>query len=429
MMRTFVGLLALGLVTAGSVGGAEELGGGVTMHGFISQGYVKTTENELFFAQTTKGTFAVTEAALSFTTEPVSRLRIGAQLYAQDLGSLGNHKVIVDWAVGDYRARDWFGVRGGKLKFPLGLYGTLRDADIARPEIYQPEAIYSELLKDLVRSFDGAALYGTVPAGGAGYFDYEAFGGTVDANESAAAQRLAQSGLPGFTSALTAAGLRQARATATPRDASMKHMYGGSLEYRPPVEGLRLKFSGWAHDSRLTSRTEVTGFLGQLPATFLLDVDNKIKHDYWVVASAEYQRGGLRVSAEHAWQKFSTNTTVSGLPTGPRPPTISVSRPVGWYVQVAQRVDERLQLSAYYSRYYTDRDDKDGSNLVASGSQPFQRWDKDFAFTARLDLASHFLVKAEFHAVDGGARLGTTENPQGLTQKWKVLAAKGTVHF
>ena len=152
-MRTYVGLLAVALVAAGSAASAGDLGG-VTVHGFLSAGYVKTTENELYFARTTQGSFEFADAALTFSSEPIPRLRIGAQLFAQDLGSQGNHRVIVDWAVGDYRVRDWFGVRGGKLKFPLGLYGTLRDADIARPEIFQPEAVYSDLLKDLVRSFE-----------------------------------------------------------------------------------------------------------------------------------------------------------------------------------------------------------------------------------------------------------------------------------
>lgn len=426
MMRTFVGLLALTLVTTAGAASAEELGG-VTLHGFISGGYVKTTDNELYFARTTDGTFEFTDAALSFSSEPTPRLRIGAQLFAQDLGSQGNHRVIIDWAVGDYRVRDWFGVRGGKLKFPLGLYGTLRDADIGRPEIFQPEAIYSDLLKDLVRSFDGAAVYGSVRAGDAGYLDYEVFGGAVDADESAVAQRLSQNGLPTFTSALTAAGLRQARGSAEPVDATMKHMYGGALEYRPPVQGLRLRFSGWTHESTLASRATVTGFLGPLPATFVLDTNTDISHDYWVVASAEYQRGGLRVNAEQAWQKLTTVTTVTGLPTGTTPPSTSVTHPVGWYVQVAQRFAEKLQVSAYYSRYYEDSDD--GSDLVRGGAEDFERWDKDLALTARVDLASHFLFKVEFHAIDGAARLGVIENPQGLTQKWNLFAVKGTVHF
>jgi hypothetical protein len=425
MMRTFVGLVAAAVVVTGSAS-AEELGG-VTLHGFISGGYVRTTENQLYFARTTEGTFEFNDAALSFSSEPVPRLRIGAQLYAQDLGSQGNHRVLIDWAVGDYRVQDWLGVRGGKLKIPLGLYGTLRDADIGRPEIFQPEAVYSDLLKDLVRAFDGAAVYGSVKAGDAGYLDYEVFGGAVDADETAVTKRLSQNGLATFTSALGAAGLRQARGSAEPLDASMKYMYGGALEYRPPVQGLRLRFSGWTHESELASRSTITGFLGPLPATFLIDTHTDISHDYWVVASAEYERGGLRVSAEHSWQKLTTATIVTGLPTGPMPETISVTNPAGWYVQVAQRFGDKLQLSGYYSRYYED--DDDSADLVRGGSHDFERWDKDLALTARVDLGGHFLVKGEFHWIDGAARLSATENPQGLTQKWKLFAVKGTVHF
>ncbi|HET9314206.1 MAG TPA: hypothetical protein VFQ51_01405 [Vicinamibacteria bacterium] len=426
MMRIFVGLLAVTVVAAGGAAGAQELGG-VTLHGFLSAGYVRTTENDLYFARTTEGTFEFNDAALSFSTEPIARLRIGAQLYAQDLGSYGNHRVIIDWAVGDYRVRDWFGVRAGKLKFPLGLYGTMRDADIGRPEIFQPEAVYSDLLKDLVRSFDGAAVYGSVEAGGAGYLDYEAFGGAVDADETAVAQRLARNSLPTFTSALTAAGLRQARGSAEPVDATMKHMYGGALEYRPPVRGLRLRFSGWTHESRLDSRAAVTGFLGPLPATFVLDTHTDITHDYWLFASAEYQRGGLRVSAEQAWQKLSTVSTVTGLPTGPMSPSVSVTHPSGWYVQVAQRLNDKVQLSAYYSRYFEDSDD--GTDIVRGNAEAFDRWDKDLAFTARLDLGGHFLLKAEFHAIDGTNRLSAVENPQGLVQDWNMFALRGTFHF
>jgi hypothetical protein len=430
-MRTSVRtLLLLGAVAGAAVpAGAEELAG-LTWHGFLSQGYVKTTDNNLYFAHTTRGTFEITEAALSFSTEPVSRLRIGAQLFAQDLGSEGNHRVIVDWAVGDYRVRDWFGVRGGKLKMPLGLYGTLRDADLGRPEIFQPESIYSDLLKNLVRSFDGVAVYGSVPLGSAGYFDYEAFGGNVDAGEkSTAAQRLADGAATAIAQGLAAGGLQRVRVSSEQVAGTMKHMYGGALEYRPPVQGLRLRFSGWKHDSELDSRTTVSGFLGPLPATFVIDVNSDVAHEAWVVASAEYQRGGLRVSAEHSWERIRTTVALDGLPTGPVAGTPTFSRPAGWYVQVAQRVGERLQLSAYHSRRYNEREDKEGLRLVAAGGEAFERWDKDFAGSARLDLANHFLLKAEVHRIDGAARVAATENPQGLTQTWYLLVAKGTVHF
>jgi hypothetical protein len=417
-------LLLSGAVAAAAVpAGAEEIAG-LTMHGFISQGYVRTSDNELYFGHTTDGNFEFNEAALSFSTQPTEKLRIGAQLYAQDLGSLGNHRVIVDWAVGDYRLDDRFGIRGGKLKLPLGLYGTLRDADLGRPEIFQPESIYSDNLKDLVRAFNGASIYGSVPLGGAGYLDYEAFGGTISIDETAVGKRIASGPVQAFSDALTRQGLRQARSNADPLDATMLHIYGGALEYRPPVEGLRLRVSGWQHKTTLDSRTTITGYLGSLPATFLLDTHFELKHEPWIVASAEYQRGGLRVSAERSWESLSVASTTTGLPTGAVTAPVNETKPGGWYVQVAQRVDERLQLSAYYSRFYSNRDIED-----RSGPTAFTGWDKDFAVSGRLDLANHFLLKAEFHRIDGGWRASAIDNPQGVTQKWNLFAAKGTVHF
>lgn len=421
MRRSFRSLALL--LLAATPAGAEEIAG-LTMHGFISQGYVRTSKNQLYFGHSTDGNFEVNEAALSFSTEPVSRLRIGAQLFAQDIGSFGNHRVIVDWAVGDYRFNDWVGVRGGKLKLPLGLYGTLRDADLGRPEIYQPQAVYSEDLKDLVRAFNGASVYGTVPVGAAGYLDYEVFGGAVSTDEAVISQRIASIPVSAFAAGLASSGLRQVRATAEPRDGTMRHMYGGALEYRPPVEGLRLRFSGWTHDSELESRTTVTGFFGAAPATFLLDSHFDVKHEPWVIASAEYQRGGLRISAEKAWQSLFVQVTTTGLPTGTVVAPAAETKPGGWYVQAAQRVGDRLQISAYYSRYFGNREIED-----RSGPTAYTGWDKDFAATARLDLAGHFLLKAEFHRIDGGSRVAAYDNPQGVARKWNLFAAKGTVHF
>jgi hypothetical protein len=424
-MRTSVRtLLLLGAVAGAALSARAEEIAGLTMHGFISQGYIRTSDNQLYFGHTTDGNFEFNEAALSFSTQPLEKLRIGAQLYAQDLGSLGNHRVIVDWAVGDYRVNDAFGVRAGKLKLPLGLYGTLRDADLGRPEILQPESIYSDNLKDLVRAFNGAAIYGTFELGGAGYLDYEAFGGAVSTQGTAVAKRIANGPVAAFATALGASGLRQVRATADPLDLTMNHMYGGALEYRPPVQGLRLRFSGWQHDSALDSRTTITGFLGPAPATFFLDSHFDLNHEPWVIASVEYQRGGLRISAERSWESLSVASTTTGLPTGSVTAPVSETKPGGWYVQVAQRVDERLQLSAYYSRFYGNRDIEDRSAPTA-----FTGWDKDFAVSGRLDLANHFLLKAEFHRIDGGWRASAIDNTQGVTQKWNLFAAKGTVHF
>src|SRR5262245_12170929 len=114
----------------------------LTLHGFASQGYLRSSDNNYASLNTEEGTFAITEGALNVTAQPLPGLRVGAQFFARDFGPQGNHRVVLDWALGDYRVADWFGVRAGKVKQPLGLYNTLVDADMARAEILQPAGAY-----------------------------------------------------------------------------------------------------------------------------------------------------------------------------------------------------------------------------------------------------------------------------------------------
>src|SRR5690242_3212974 len=55
----------------------------VAVHGFVSQGAFKSTGNN-YLGHSKRGSLEFTEAAVNFFTEPVDRLRIGAQLFARD---------------------------------------------------------------------------------------------------------------------------------------------------------------------------------------------------------------------------------------------------------------------------------------------------------------------------------------------------------
>jgi hypothetical protein len=197
-------------------------------------GLHQDTKNELYFGHTTDGNFEINEAALSFSTEP-SRAAHRRQLFAQDLGSLGNHRVIVDWAVGDYRSDDWLRRRGRQAQAAAR---PLRHAARRRPRPsgdLQPEAIYSDNLKDLVRAFNGASVYGTSSwAAPATWTTRRSAAPSAPTNRGRQAHREHPGGR--LRRGLAASGLRQVRATAEPIDGTMRHMYGGALEYRPPVE-------------------------------------------------------------------------------------------------------------------------------------------------------------------------------------------------
>src|SRR3569833_2178295 len=96
------------------------------IHGFVSQGYIKTTkENHYPVGNSGEGSYNFNDFGINFARRVAPRLRGGLQLFAQDRGYFGNDKITVDWAYGDYRHKDWLGVRVGLVLFSFGFFFVL----------------------------------------------------------------------------------------------------------------------------------------------------------------------------------------------------------------------------------------------------------------------------------------------------------------
>jgi hypothetical protein len=137
-------------VTAGPVS-AEQ---GVAIHGFVSQGYMKSSDNN-FQTDTDNGSFEFNEMGLNFVYDTGENVKVGAQLFARDLGEIGNDTVGVSWAFGDYKWRDWLGVRAGIMKLSTGLYSETRDVDSLRTSILLPQSVYNEWFRDVGQGAKG----------------------------------------------------------------------------------------------------------------------------------------------------------------------------------------------------------------------------------------------------------------------------------
>jgi hypothetical protein len=400
----------------------------VAIHGFVSQGYLETSANRLGGATTDEGTFAFTEEALNVTWQPSSKLRVGAQVFARDFGNQGNHAATFDWAVGDYRWRDALGIRAGRLKLPLGLYTTVVDADAARPEILQPDAVYSVSSRDVTVTFDGVQVYGLLDLGPGGDLEYEAWAGTADLEGSAALTRLLREGSGAIAAALPLTGTDfQVGAIEAP-----SRLYGGAVEWRPPLSGLRLRTGVNAGAVDLSTTTLFAGYAGPAPLSFLARTKAEIDQNYFWVTSAEYQRGGLRVTAEYARQSFDIATTITGLPFPGPVTSFEENRPDGYYAQVAYRPIPKLQTSAYYSAIFVDRSDREGARQALRGLPEHRGYQKNLAVTARIDVTSNWLVKAEFHDVNGTSGVNSADQPEGvagLQKDWRIFLAKTTFYF
>jgi len=426
--RVLLAGAALALVASPPLARAQELGG-VTFRGFASQGYMKSSDNRYLSVRTDEGSFAFTEVGLNLSVEPAAKLRVASQLLARDLGVQGNTQVVLDWGLGDYRIEDWFGVRAGRIKAPIGLYNTLTDADVARPEILQPGGFYAAERRDVTNAVDGGGVYGTVALGGAGYLAYEALFGTLQLDETYLLTRLVREGSATLVRPLTAAGFSQLDYGVSEVTGSAKWTYTTFVEWRPPLAGLRFAFSAGGVDIDFSGLTTFTGFRAGSPAALgVRSTFHRTTETPQSVISGEYSRGGLRLSAEHSWNKNATSVHLQGLPF-PVPDRVIVASPQTTYGQVAYRFNDHLQLSGYYAAYYPDAEDKDGSRFVAQGQPAHAAWSKDFAVTARVDINPHWLIKGEIHDFDGTANLSAVENPDGTEEDWTLVLLKVTFHF
>src|ERR1700730_1555762 len=91
----------------------------VQIHSFGSQGFAYSNQNNYLTMKTSDGSFAMTDGGVNVSMRVSDRFRVGAQVYTSNVGELNKWHPQLDWAFADYKFKDWFGVRGGKVKTAL----------------------------------------------------------------------------------------------------------------------------------------------------------------------------------------------------------------------------------------------------------------------------------------------------------------------
>src|SRR5581483_3862330 len=134
----------------------------IQVHGFASQGFALSDQNNFLTMQTSKGSFAFTDGGLNVSTSLTDKFRVGAQGYVRNIGQLGGGRFSVDWALGDYKFKDWFGVRAGKVKTALGLFNDTQDAESLHTWAMLPQSIYPLDLRISLIAHTGGDVYGQI---------------------------------------------------------------------------------------------------------------------------------------------------------------------------------------------------------------------------------------------------------------------------
>src|SRR5688572_7142863 len=240
----------------------------VETHGFVSQGFILSTKNE-YLAKSKHGSVEFSEVGINFSRSLTDTLRVGLQLFAHDLGPIGNYRPEFDWYSLDYRPWDFFGVRIGRNKIPFGLFNELNDVDVARVPILLPQSIYQVDHREFLFAETGAELYGDVRLGAAGALEYRAYGGTLSGPPPLPPP-------PGIAVS----------------DVGIPYVYGGRALWSTPLEGLLAGVSGQAlrldakYDFDPTLRAVLEG-AGLLPPGLTYPTPVKFRVRRWV-ASLQY---------------------------------------------------------------------------------------------------------------------------------------------
>jgi hypothetical protein len=373
---------------------------GVEIHLFVSQGYMKTSStNNWVIPDSGKGSFEFNEFGVNLSKQLSPKMRVAFQLFAQDRGDIGNDKVTIDYAYGDYRFSDAFGVRLGKIKRPYGLYGETRDTDSLRTYILLPQVLYNERNRDTSIAQSGVGFYGTLRTKAAGSFAYQLQYGALPLDLDSGPVVDTELSYPVQVTGITA-----------------DPAFAGSLEWNTPLPGLRI--GATVSDLSVTYQTVTTPaalYSFKMPAgtPFPISLENFTV----VIYSAEYTWRNLVVAGECVRTRGHIKLPFMNVPAVEE----------GWWAGGSYRINDLFEVGGYYSPHYRDPNDHGGSTYKQQRlSAPWEMWRKDLAMTLRIDPVKHFIVKFEGHKMDGTHR---TFKSADNKQNWYAFLAKATFSF
>ena len=382
----------------------------IDFHGFASQGALFSSGYD-YLGQTKDGSVKFTELGLNASFNPFPRTRITVQGFDYSVGNVGQYNVLLDYALIEYTATDWLGIRGGRVRRPGGLYNHIQDVDLARTAVLLPQGIYDARWRDFSGTIDGGELFGNINAAKAGSFSYEAYAGFVNMRDNGGVARTLQNSL--YTQNLASAPY----ANTTYQGIDQSVIAGGQLWWNTPVDGLKFGGSGGAlKDFGYNFLTTGVVPVGMPPTLFPFSVSTHSVGDIpFAQFSGEYLWKNWTFQAEYYTYHVGSRTYQNGVYSGD-----SISDVDSWYVNAAYKVNKWLQTGLYYTEYYGDTHHRGNS----------RNYQKDTALSFRFDIKDWWIVKLEGHYIHGTALLqDDRNNPVQNNNAWFMLAAKTTFSF
>jgi hypothetical protein len=384
----------------------------INWHGFISQSFVATDENE-FLGSSSDGSFKANEAALNASWRANQSLQLSIQGIYKQIGNTKPKGTRLDYAIIDWRAVDTFshgaGVRIGRLKNPYGFFNETRDVAATNTSILLPESIYIDYLSQLFHTSDSLGIYGHSET------DEGTFSATI------------QYGRPILN-----------------EDITSTLVGGNETDGDIANERIGLAKIGYEHGSGLW-RTALSyiRFDGEYApaqgdAFYLQKGDISIQQ---ALLSFEFNWNRWQVITEIQRRNTELNDVFSFSPN-------IYEKSLGYYLQLGFNVSPEWKVYARRDEVFRDKEDKHGRDYAAglqqlnaffgANSLPY-RFDNQFHSTFAKDTTVGFRYSPSFewsfamevHFIDGTFWLPNLENPDLANQQryWNMFLAQVAYRF
>ncbi len=356
----------------------------VQIHGFLSQGFLHSSDNDFFGHSDDNISVDFRELGLNASWRVVPQLQLALQVVWRNAGQTDNSDLRIDYGIVDYSffssESTLLGIKAGRVPTPIGLYNDTRDVASTRPSILLPQSIYFDRNRNVALSADGGYLYGERRT------DYGDFFFTIGV------------GLP-----------------RTDEDPSFKHSIVGVNSGK--ING----DTSWA--TRLNYEwknglIKLSVSYAELNADYDAGSSSKLSPGSVsfnpLIFSAQYNAENWSLTAEYAQRKFLLtnfgvlpNTKVTGE---------------SFYIQGTYKFTSYLEGLVRYDQLSVDKNDKKGKKFQArTGRDNYSRFAKDWTFGIRLSVMPSLLISAEYHRINGTGWLSSLENKQSKqTQYWDL---------
>ena len=362
------------------------------IHGFLSQGFLHTSDNDLFGHSDDNISVDFRELGLNGSWRVIPELQLALQIVWRNAGQTDKSDLRVDYGVVDYNyyssESTSLGIKAGRVPTPLGLYNDTRDVSSTRPSILLPQSIYFDRNRNLALSADGGYLYAEHQSDyGDVYFTIGIIHPRTDD--------------PSFKHSIA-------------RDFSGEMVGDTSwvtrLNYEWNQGQIRMAVTYADFNADYDPKS---GTVNLLPGKFRLNP---------LIFSAQYNAEKWSLTAEYSLRRVRLNDF------GPFIPNLDFTGE-SFYVQGSYSFTPYLQGLLRYDQLIWDKTDRNGKKYAKRFKVPaHSRFAKDWTVGVRLTVIPSLLISAEYHRINGTGWLSSLENKE-TTQYWDLYTLMVSYDF